>query len=139
MDTENHDLPGALSAPPRGAPATLSALLDALGGDRDALIGIVDDFLAVYPKHLKRISAAVRAGNAQQLEKSAHQFKGILGIFSRSAPLALTQRLIDMGERGTLTEAPQTLELLKEEMRQLALSLREFTGRRGPAEEARQD
>ena len=65
----------------------------------------------------------------RHLERSAHQFKGCLGIFCRTEPLSLTQRLIDMGERGTLAQAPRTLELLEGEMERLVASLREFTGR----------
>jgi HPt (histidine-containing phosphotransfer) domain-containing protein len=104
----------------------LQALLEALEGDREALVELIGDFLATYPGHLLHISEAICAGNARHLEKSAHKFKGSLGIFSRAEPLALTQRLIDMGERETLEQAPQTLDLLQCEMERLIQSLKTF-------------
>ena len=118
-------------APPGrpGTPASLAGLLEALDGDREALSDLIGDFLASYPGHLQRISAAVRSGSASHLEKSAHQFKGSLGIFCRTEPLALTQCLMEMGERDALTQAPRTLELLEREMGPLVKSLREFTAR----------
>lgn len=112
----------------RGEPhasTELSSLLDALEGDRQALNGLIGDFLASYRGHLDRMSGAISAGNARHLEKSAHQFKGSLGIFCRSEPLALTERLLEMGERQALTQAPHTLELLEQEMELLAANLRE--------------
>ena len=111
-----------------GASVELLALLDALEGDREALVELIGDFLATYPGHLLRISEAICAGDARHLQKSAHKFKGSLGIFSRAEPLALTQRLIDMGERETLDQAPQTLDLLEGEMEQLIHHLREVAG-----------
>jgi HPt (histidine-containing phosphotransfer) domain-containing protein len=118
--------PGTLADNPCGTSAALANLLDALEGDREAVIGLIGDFLGSYRDHLGRISEAVGAGNAQLLEKSAHHFKGSLGIFCRTGPLSLTERLIEMGERDILTQAPHTLELLEGEMEKLALRLKEF-------------
>ena len=121
---------GSLGALPGHADrVALANLLDALEGDRAALVELIGDFLASYRGHLERISSAICHGDARHLEKSAHQFKGSLGIFCRSEPLNLTQSLIDMGERESLTQAPRTLELLEREMEQLVTSLREFAGR----------
>ena len=118
--------PGAL--PGHADRVALANLLEALEGDRAALVELIGDFLASYRGHLERISAAICDGDARHLEKSAHQFKGSLGIFCRSEPLSLTESLIDMGERESLTQAPRTLELLEREMEQLVTSLREFAG-----------
>jgi HPt (histidine-containing phosphotransfer) domain-containing protein len=107
----------------------LSDLLAAMEGDRQALIDLIDSFLASYQAHLQHISAAVRSTNAQYLERSAHHFKGSLGIFCRTEALALTQSLMEMGEHNTLAQAPQTLELLEQEMATLAATLRAFIGR----------
>jgi len=109
------------------ASTELAGLLDALEGDQQALIGLIGDFLASYRGHLDRISGAICTGNARHLEKSAHQFKGSLGIFCHTGPLALTEQLMEMGEREALTQAPRTLELLEQEMEQLAANLREFS------------
>ena len=130
MATDN-DLSSSRAKPdsPGGSCATLTGLLEALAGDREALADLVRDFLASCPEHLNSISAAVRAGNAQHLERSAHHFKGSLGIFCRNEPLALTQQLIDMGEHNDLTRAARTLELLEREMEQLVLSLEQYAGR----------
>jgi len=116
----------------RGPPGdwlALGALLDALEGDQQALLELIGDFLVSYPAQLDRIADAIRAGDARHLEKSAHHFKGCLGIFCRNEPLALTQRLLEMGEQETLSQAPETLQLLQREMEQLVTGLREFASR----------
>jgi HPt (histidine-containing phosphotransfer) domain-containing protein len=124
---EHPGWPGAL--PAHADRVALANLLDALEGDRAALVELIGDFLASYRSHLERISTAICDGDARHLEKSAHQFKGSLGIFCRSEPLSLTQSLIDMGERESLNQAPRTLELLEREMEQLVTGLRAFAGR----------
>ena len=104
-------------------------LLVTLEGDRQALSDLIGSFLASYQGHLQQISDAVCAGNARYLEKSAHHFKGSLGIFCQTEALVLTQRLMEMGERNNLAGAPETLELLLQEMAALVATLREFIDR----------
>jgi len=115
--------------PPRSPAEILSDLLVTLEGDRQALSDLIGSFLASYQGHLQHISTAVCTGNAQYLEKSAHHFKGSLGIFCQTEALALTQRLMEMGERNTLAGAPEALELLEQEMAVLVGTLREFIDR----------
>jgi len=112
-----------------GDGGALSHLLDALEGDQQALVDLIGDFLVSYPAQLERISAAISSGSARHLEKSAHHFKGCLGIFCHSEPLALTDRLLEMGEQENLVQAPEILQLLQQQMEQLAAGLREFSGR----------
>jgi HPt (histidine-containing phosphotransfer) domain-containing protein len=112
--------------PPRSSAEVLSELLAALEGDRQALEDLIGSFLASCQGHLQGISAAVHSENAQYLEKSAHHFKGSLGIFCQSEALAVTQRLIEMGEQNDLAQARQSLELLEQEVAALVLSLEDF-------------
>jgi CheY-like chemotaxis protein/HPt (histidine-containing phosphotransfer) domain-containing protein len=109
-----------------GISDALSMLLEATEGDRGIVVELVGDFLASYRDRLDSMSAAISAGNAEDLEKSSHRFKGSLGLFSRTEPLNLTEQLIEMGERNSLAEAPRTLELLQMEMEKLVTSLMEF-------------
>jgi HPt (histidine-containing phosphotransfer) domain-containing protein len=120
---------GRAASAQSSTPDGLAHLLDALEGDQEAMVDLIDSFLACYPAHLQRIAAAVGAENPQLVEKTAHHFKGCLGIFCHTEPLQLTQQLIDMGERETLSQAPQVLQLLQQEMEPLLLSLRRFAGR----------
>jgi len=118
----------AVSSDSGRAPDELADLLEAMEGNMDAVICIIEQFLACYGDHIGRISAAVSAGNAVELQASAHQFTASLGLFCRTEPLKLTQRLTEMGEKNSLTEAPRTLELLEVEMEKLVAGLTEFAG-----------
>jgi len=114
---------------PRSSKELLSDLLQALEGDREALDALIDSFLASYPGHLQHISVAVGTADAPYLEKSAHHFKGSLGIFCQTEALELVQRLMEMGERSNLDQAPQALERLEPEMVALSATLRAFIDR----------
>jgi HPt (histidine-containing phosphotransfer) domain-containing protein len=113
----------------RSSSELLSDLLLALEGDREALRALIDSFLSSSPGHLQHISVAVSTANAPYLEKSAHHFKGSLGIFCQTEALALVQRLMEMGERKNLDQAPQALERLELEMVGLTETLRAFIDR----------
>jgi hypothetical protein len=112
-----------------GTSDELADLLEAMEGNRAAVICIIEQFLSFYRDHIDRISAAVSAGNAGELQKNAHLFTSSLGLFCRTEPLKLTQHLTEMGERNSLTEAPRTLELLEMEMEKLVAGLTEFASR----------
>jgi len=114
---------------PRSSSELLPDLLLALEGDREALGVLIGSFLTSYRSHLQHISDAVGAANAGSLEKSAHHFKGSLGIFCQTEALVLVQNLIEMGERNTLDQATQTLERLELEMVALAAALKAFIDR----------
>jgi HPt (histidine-containing phosphotransfer) domain-containing protein len=114
---------------PRTPSELLTDLLQALEGDREALGALIGSFLASYRGHLQHISAAIGSANAASLERSAHHFKGSLGIFCQTEALVLVQRLMEMGERNTLDQAPQALERLELEMAGLAATLRAFIER----------
>jgi HPt (histidine-containing phosphotransfer) domain-containing protein len=114
---------------PRTPSELLTDLLQALEGDREALGALIGSFLASYRGHLQHISAAIGSANATSLERSAHHFKGSLGIFCQTEALVLVQRLMEMGERNTLDQAPQALERLELEVAALAATLRAFIGR----------
>jgi len=106
----------------------LANLLEAMQGNRGIVNEIIGEFLASFRDRLDEISAAVSAGNSGDLQKRAHLFTTSVGLFSRSEPLMLTQRLTEMGEQNNLEEAPRTLELLEMEMEKLAVELLEYSG-----------
>jgi HPt (histidine-containing phosphotransfer) domain-containing protein len=112
-----------------GVPEALVELLEAVAGDRGIAIRLVGEFLASYRVSLDGISAAVSAGRAGEVERRAHQFKGCLGVFCRTEPLELTQRLIDLAEGNSIAEAPQTLNQLEIEMEKLVAGLTDFVAR----------
>ena len=122
-------LPISAGAAAPEIPEALVELMEAVAGDRSIAILLVGEFLVSYRASLDGISAAVMAGHAGELERRAHQFKGCLGVFCRTEPLELTQRLIELAEGKSLAEAPQTLEQLEIEMEKLVADLIDFVAR----------
>lgn len=112
-----------------GTPTALVELLEAVAGDREVANRLIGEFLDSYRERLDDMSAAISLGDVPELGKNAHQFRGCLGIFCRSEPLMLVQRLVGMAEDNTLAEAAPTLGLLGREMEKLETVLRDFIAR----------
>src|SRR5262249_29197385 len=71
-------LPAAAATPsaPGGPVVDRAAVLARTGGDRELLQELIEIFRGDYPRHLADIKAAVAAGDAARLNRSAHALKG---------------------------------------------------------------
>jgi CheY-like chemotaxis protein len=130
-------------APEPDVPAPTSAffdlerLLERVGGDRKALVGLVRIFRADSPKQVARIRKAIEEGDAPALRAAAHALKGAVSNFAAPAAAETAQRLQKMGEEGRLQEAGRTLERLEGEIEALLAALADAAGtpaRRSPRE-----
>jgi HPt (histidine-containing phosphotransfer) domain-containing protein len=101
----------------------LAAALDRMGGDRELLEEVALLFLESSPSQLERIEQAVRARDAEALERAAHTLKGSLGNFAAEAAFETALRLEKMGRSGDLTGAEGALQQLVIELERLRPAL----------------
>ncbi len=80
-------------------------LLGRVGGDRELLQMLVDLFFESVPAQLVELRAAIRAGNADQVNRLAHTVKGAVGNFASPSAIEAAQRLEIMGKEGRLEDA----------------------------------
>ncbi|MEJ7604840.1 MAG: Hpt domain-containing protein [Bryobacteraceae bacterium] len=80
-------------------------LLDRVGGDEELLREITKIFLDEYPALVEDIKAAVKDGDAIQLEHAAHSLKGSVSNFGAREATEAAFELECMGRNGKLTSA----------------------------------
>jgi HPt (histidine-containing phosphotransfer) domain-containing protein len=94
----------------------LAVLMDRLGGDLDLLRELVGLYLADEGQLLEGIEAALGAGDADALRRSAHTLKGAVSNFCAAGAWSRAQALENAGRDGRLDEAPRLLEALRAEL-----------------------
>jgi two-component system, sensor histidine kinase and response regulator len=106
----------------------LPSTLARLDGNQQLLREIAIIFLDDVEKMAEAIRQAIAAGDAQQLEQTAHKLKGAVAIFSASDCVAFTRQLEDLGRRGRITEADAIFERLSVSLDQLTGALQTLCG-----------
>jgi CheY-like chemotaxis protein len=109
-------------------PVDWKVALDAVGGRRDLLAELISLFETEYPTTLATIGSAIGRGDAKTLQVSAHQLKGCLRYFGRTAAGELAAELENLGRAGTVAGADGKLEPLATAIRQLIPHLRQGPG-----------
>ena len=85
--------------------ATLTRLLDSLGGDVEFLEELVDAYLDSTPELFATMRQAAATGDGPALQRAAHSLKtGSAGV-GALALAAQCKQLEDMGRSGDLTDA----------------------------------
>jgi len=109
------------TAPGQGTAEVLdrAALLAKLGGREDRLRKFVQIFLGESSHLMEEMRAAIAAGDAARLKKSAHPFKGAVGNFGVAAATEAAERLQIMGKEGDLTHAGEVYAALEATMAKL--------------------
>ena len=102
-------------------------ILARFDGDIELARELAGIFIEECPKYLNDMRQAVREGNAQALEHSAHTFKGSVGNFSTIGAHESALRLEMLGKSGELTGAPEILNLLQEQLAQFTQILARMT------------
>jgi len=102
-----------------GAVLDKAELLDQIGGDFSLLRKIVELFIEGYSKNLDEMRDAIRDRDPQRLHKTAHRLKGSASTLAATLTRDAAHRLEAIGASGKLTEAPEALALLEEEMERL--------------------
>lgn len=113
----------ATSAQP-GAVLDQASLLARVAGDRKLMRELADIFLAEAPPMMKRIAAALAAGDPEQARKAAHALKGAAANLSASATVEAALALENLGRGGDLSGAGKTHHRLQKEMKRLEAALR---------------
>lgn len=97
--------------------------LSRVGGDEELLKEIAAVFLADYPNSLREIHAAIAAGEANQLERSAHSLKGSVANFGARDAVACALRLEEMGRAGKIQDGDEILRALEHALAALQVEL----------------
>ncbi len=108
------------------APIDKQAVLKAFDDDLDFFREAVELFIAEYPAMLVEIRAAVSAGKANVLERTAHALKGMVANFRSDAATQAAYSLEKMGREKTLDQAAQAVETLSSRVDNLGRQLRSF-------------
>jgi HPt (histidine-containing phosphotransfer) domain-containing protein len=90
-------------------PWNISKTLEQLGGDEALFREVMDIFLDQAPKHLAALLDAVKQGQAETVEATAHTLKGELGYLGIPEIL---QRASEIEERGRSKDVSAVAGLL---------------------------
>ena len=102
------------------APAfNLHEALQRVDGDRDLLAEIAGIFLSDAPGMLADVVAAVAAGNAAEVSRTAHRLKGSILTFGAPDAAAAALSLEKNGREGELTTAQASVKRLAAEVERL--------------------
>ncbi len=102
--------------------------LSRVGGDADLLSEIARLFLTDAPHMLNAIEAAIRAGDAGALERSAHAFKGCVSNFGAATATSIAFSLEQMGRRSELGGASEAFARLCAEQEAVEVELLRLIG-----------
>lgn len=92
------------------------SLWERVGGDIELLGDLVEIFAEECPGMMARIEHAVVSGNAGELQKASHKFKGSVLQFSASDAASIANELEEMGRTDSMGNASHALERLKEQI-----------------------
>jgi HPt (histidine-containing phosphotransfer) domain-containing protein len=101
------------------------AVMVQMGLDGDSYQEYLRVFLEEAEGHAARLSEAVQAGSAKQVDYHAHSLKGAAATIGAVRVRDAAWELEQMGKRGSLAGAPQALEKLLQEIE----SVRRITAR----------
>jgi len=109
----------------------LDAALRRMGGNVGLLRQVIDFFHADAPALRVRLRQALDAGDASQLEITAHSLKGLVSNFDAERAVKAALRVEQIGHARHLDEAPAAISELERELDDLALSLDSEAARLG--------
>ena len=111
------------------SPAVLDtdALLNDFGGDKAFLMEVVDSFMSDYPQRLAAIKAALDNGAAEEIERAAHDLKGMLNSFNAGRAAELARQLEQKARSGHLNDGCAALFAdLESQMAAISAQLKAF-------------
>ncbi len=92
--------------------------------DENLLRGVIGVFLDEAPAQLRAIGEAAAASDAQALHRSAHRFRGSLGVFGETPAYEKIRRLDELALAGKLADASALLGPLNEAVEELTHDLK---------------
>ena len=104
--------------------------LENADGSEELLMELIEVFNEEYPDMMRQVRAAIDAGDAVALRRTAHNLKGSARIFGAEPTTEVAQRLETMGADGDLGGAEACWSELSLEVDLLAAALAERIRRR---------
>ena len=113
------------AAAPGGTPVSFNSdvAMASVDGDMELLAEVVSLFKTDSLRTLSEIQAAIRTGDAVELDRSAHALKGSVGNFGGHAVVAMALALEQMGKGRDLAGAEEMASALALELRKLTQEL----------------
>ncbi len=103
-----------------------TAVLERFEGDAELLGEIVQLFLEDCPRRLAEMREALRRGDRDALQRTAHSLKGSVGNFNAEAAVAAALRLELMSPAGDVALLDEACAALEREVARLATALANF-------------
>ena len=97
-----------------------------LGDDEHLLKELIELFLEEHPKQLANLRQAVREGNWEIVERTAHTMKGELGCFELDMASRRARELEEIGKNRTLDKAAASLAALENEISTVVSEMHRF-------------
>ena len=105
-------------------------LLDRVGNDMDFLAETVEMLASDGRTLVSEIRAAIAAGDAPALGRSAHALKGMISNFCAPAAQDAALAMEKLGKSGDLAAAPRAADALGTQVESLITELQKFVGAR---------
>ena len=102
---------------------TLNTLLDAVGGDPEFLVELLDEFFKDTPRQFQTMEEALSTNNAEAFRRAAHSMKSNSANFGAMNLSRLCKELEDIGKNNPLDQAPPLLVQAKTEYQQVKTAL----------------
>jgi CheY-like chemotaxis protein/HPt (histidine-containing phosphotransfer) domain-containing protein len=127
MAAQRESPAGTASASPPAPSDVLdrATALDYVAGDRQLLHELVSVFAEECPKWLAELHRGAAHGDAKQVGRAAHKFRGALGNFGAQRASAAAAELEAAGQRNDLAGIDKVLATLEWELQHLLPVLRE--------------
>ena len=95
-----------------GAIIDLAEALARVGGDRELLKSLAEEFIESYPAQQEQLREAIRRGDGPTVNRLAHTVAGAVGIFGARLAVEAAARLEAMGREGNLAKAEEAWKRL---------------------------
>ncbi|MCP4633664.1 MAG: response regulator [candidate division Zixibacteria bacterium] len=105
----------------------IDAALECVDGDRELLAEIVQIFLDTYRILLSDMKNAIKKGESNKLEKSAHSLKGSVSNFAAKSVIDTVYELEKMGKHNKIGGAEDKYNILENEIMKLIPHLERLT------------
>ena len=101
----------------------LDGALEQVGGDMEVLNDLIELFYVESPKLMTEIRTTLAAGDSVALRRAAHTLKGTAAVFAAKRTVTSALRLELMARAGELESAPEALQTLEADIKQLTQAL----------------
>ena len=97
----------------------IESALEFMGGDRELLAELIEQFLEDIPRLLQELTQAIQQQDQAIVERAAHTLKGSLATFAAHSATEAAFSLEQIGRENRLNEAAGAFQQLKAELERL--------------------